>query len=142
MLDMSTHGHRDNRLLAALPSEVFDLMRHDLRQISLAQRQAIYEPGAPIEEIYFPQSGIISLLVVSKDGGAVETATIGREGAVGLHGALGKRLSFSHHASRRQVFSYSRQRFGAPRSRPRAAARLDHTLYRGALGRGAATRGL
>jgi CRP-like cAMP-binding protein len=35
------------------------------------------------------------LLVVSKDGRAVETATIGREGAVGLHGALGKRLSFT-----------------------------------------------
>jgi CRP-like cAMP-binding protein len=95
MLDMSTHGHRDNRPLAALPSEMLDLMARDLRQISLAQRQANYEPGAPIEEIYFPQSGIISLLVVSKDGSAVETATIGREGAVGLHGALGKRLSFT-----------------------------------------------
>jgi CRP-like cAMP-binding protein len=101
MLDMSTHNHRDNRLLAALPSEILNLMAHDLRQISLAQHQAIYEPGAPIEEIYFPQSGMISLLVVA--GGAVETATIGCEGAVGLHGALGKRLFVhaGHHASRR-----------------------------------------
>jgi CRP-like cAMP-binding protein len=71
------------------------LMGHDLRQISLAQHHAIYEPGAPIDDIYFPQSGMISLLVVAKDGVAVETATIGREGAVGLHGALGKRLSFT-----------------------------------------------
>ena len=39
--------------------------------------------------------GIISLLVVAKDGGSVETATVGREGAVGLHAALGKRLSFT-----------------------------------------------
>jgi CRP-like cAMP-binding protein len=70
-------------------------MGHDLRQISLAQHHAIYEPGVLIDEIYFPQSGMISLLVVAKDGGAVETATIGREGAVGLHGALGKRLSFT-----------------------------------------------
>jgi hypothetical protein len=38
---------------------------------------------------------MISLLVVAKDGGAVETATIGREGALGLHSALGKRLSFT-----------------------------------------------
>lgn len=38
---------------------------------------------------------MISLLVVAKDGGAVETATIGREGALGLHGALGRRLSFT-----------------------------------------------
>src|SRR5262245_19363911 len=95
MPDMSTHGHRDNRLLAALPSEMLNLMGRDLRQIALAQHHAIYEPGALIDEIYFPQSGMISLLVVAKDGGAVETATIGREGAVGLHGALGKRLSFT-----------------------------------------------
>ena len=51
MLDVSTHGHRDNRLLAALPSEMLNLMGHDLRQISLAQHQAIYEPGAPTKSI-------------------------------------------------------------------------------------------
>ena len=90
-----TAGHQHNRLLAALPRELLELMGSDLRYISLAQGRAIYEPGQPIEEIYFPQSGMISLLVVSKDGGAIETATIGREGAVGLHGAVGKRLSFT-----------------------------------------------
>lgn len=95
MANGSVQGHQDNRLLAALPRELLDLMGHDLRQISLVQGRAIYEPGAPIDDIYFPQSGIISLLVVAKDGGSVETATIGREGAVGLHAALGKRLSFT-----------------------------------------------
>jgi CRP-like cAMP-binding protein len=124
MLDMSTHGHRDNRPLAALPSEMLDLMARDLRQISLAQRQAIYEPGAPIEEIYFPQSGIISLLVVSKDGGAVETATIGREGAVGLQGALGKRLSFTRATA--QVAG----RFSIIRASALAHLVQDHALLR------------
>jgi hypothetical protein len=88
-------GHSDNRLLAALPSELFELMQHDFKQISLSQGQAIYEPGEQIDEIYFPQSGMISLLVVAKDGNAIETATIGREGAVGLHSAVGLRLSFT-----------------------------------------------
>jgi CRP-like cAMP-binding protein len=88
-------GHRDNRLLAALPHELLELMAHDLRQISLAQGHAIYEPGGNIDEIYFPQSGMISLLVVANDGGAIETATVGSEGAVGLHSALGKRVSFT-----------------------------------------------
>jgi len=87
--------HRDNRLLAAMPHEMLDLMARDLKLITLEQGQAIYEPGAPIEEIYFPQTGMISLLVIDKDGAAIETATIGREGAVGLHGALGKRLAFT-----------------------------------------------
>src|SRR5262245_47058338 len=70
-------------------------MGHDLRQISLTQGKAIYEPGEQIDEIYFPQSGMISLLVVAGDGATIETATVGREGAVGLHGAFGKRLSFT-----------------------------------------------
>jgi CRP-like cAMP-binding protein len=88
-------SHQDNRLLATLPREVFGLLGGDLRQISHAQGETIYEPGEQIEKIYFPQSGMISLLVVTGDGRAIETATIGREGAVGLHSALGKRLSFT-----------------------------------------------
>jgi len=86
---------QDNRLLAALPTELFALMQRDFKQISLAQGQALYEPGEPIDEIYFPLSGMISLLVIAKNGGAIETATIGREGAVGLHGGVGKRVSFT-----------------------------------------------
>lgn len=91
----STGSHHENRLLAALPGDVLARMGHELRQISLEQGRPIYEPGAPIEEVYFPQSGMISLLVVVGDGAAIETATIGREGAVGLHGALGRRFSFT-----------------------------------------------
>jgi CRP-like cAMP-binding protein len=91
----SVPGHQDNRLLAALPREMLDLMGRDLRQISLAHGRAIYEPGASIDEIYFPQSGMISLLVVAKNGGAVETATIGRKGALGLHAPLSQRLLFT-----------------------------------------------
>jgi CRP-like cAMP-binding protein len=81
--DHSTLSHQDNRLLAALPREMLDLMGHNLKQIPLAQGQAIYEPGEPIDQIYFPQSGMISLLVVAKDGGAIETATIGVRGPLG-----------------------------------------------------------
>jgi CRP-like cAMP-binding protein len=85
----------DKRLLAALPPPLLERIQHDFKQIGLLQGHAIYEPGDQIDQIYFPQSGMISLLVVGKDGGAVETATIGREGAVGLHSALGKRVSFT-----------------------------------------------
>src|SRR5262249_25824626 len=76
-------------------SPLLERIQHDFKQIRLLQGHAIYEPGDQIDQIYFPQSGMISLLVVGKDGGAVETATIGREGAVGLHSALGKRVSFT-----------------------------------------------
>ena len=94
-MDALTVGHNDNRLLAALPRDTFELVRRNLRQISSAQGRAIYEPGQQMDEIYFPQSGMISLLVVVRNGAAIETATVGREGAVGLHSAFGKRFSFT-----------------------------------------------
>ncbi len=95
MAEVLSQDNRQNRLLAALPREMLALIQRELRQISLPQGKAIYEPGAQIDEIYVPHSGMISLLVVGSDGSAIEAATIGREGAVGLHSALGKRLSFT-----------------------------------------------
>src|SRR5690348_15414824 len=53
------------------------------------------EAGRPIEQIYFPQTGLASLLVVTREGSAIESSTIGREGAIGLHRGLGARLSFT-----------------------------------------------
>jgi CRP-like cAMP-binding protein len=71
------------------------LLDRDLRQVSLQQGAVLLEPGDPIADIYFPQTGLISLLVLGSDGAAVETATVGREGAVDLHGGLGERRSFT-----------------------------------------------
>jgi len=91
----AAQGHRDNRLLAALPPDTLALLGRDLKQVSLQQGAILLEPGDPVEDIYFPQTGLISLLVLGRDGGVVETATVGREGAVGLHGGLGGRRSFT-----------------------------------------------
>jgi len=137
-------GHSDNRLLAALPRELFELMQHDFKQISLLQGQAIYEPGEQIDQIYFPQSGMISLLVVGKDGGAIETATIGREGAVGLHGAIGKRASFTRATIQISgKFSvHPLRRLRAICAEPCTGARLDSALYRSSLGRSPTDRGV
>ena len=49
-----------------------------------ARGQIIHEPGEPVRNVYFPCGpSLISYLVVLKNGMAVETALIGREGAVG-----------------------------------------------------------
>jgi CRP-like cAMP-binding protein len=88
-------SHRDNRLLAALPPEMLAQMESDLQQLSLSQGVVLFEPGDAINDVYFPQTGLISLLVVTKDGGAVETMTVGREGAVGLQRGLGARNAFT-----------------------------------------------
>ena len=95
MAGKSAAGHRGNRLLAALPLAAFALLERDLKEISLAQGDVILEPGGGFDRVFFPQTGMISLLVVTKDGNSIETATIGREGAHGLQRGLGKRRSFT-----------------------------------------------
>jgi CRP-like cAMP-binding protein len=84
-----------NRLLAIFPPLVREAAKRDTRVVSLAQGRILYEVGATVETIYFPQTGLISLLIVTESGGMIEAATIGREGAVGIHAALGRRLSFT-----------------------------------------------
>jgi CRP-like cAMP-binding protein len=95
LADTTAQGHRDNRLLAALPADTLALLGRDLKQVSFQQGAILLEPGDPVENIYFPLTGLISVLVLGKNGRALETATVGREGAVGLHGGLGGRRSFT-----------------------------------------------
>jgi len=67
----------------------------DLKQVMLAQGALCYSPGDPIDIVYFPQTGMISLLVETGDGEMVEISSIGCEGAVGLQRGLGGRRSFT-----------------------------------------------
>lgn len=55
----------------------------------LPQNTVLLEAGDEVDQIYFPQSGMLSLLVVMRDGKAIETATVGREGVVGAMAGLG-----------------------------------------------------
>lgn len=95
LTDASVLHHRDNDLLAALSPKTLALLETGLKEVSAVQGTVFLEPGQAIDQLYFPQSGMISLLVVTSDGGAIEASTIGKEGAVGLHGGLGERLSFT-----------------------------------------------
>ena len=48
-----------------------------------------------METLYFPHDGVISLMTLMESGAAIESATIGREGALGLTTAAAPRLSLS-----------------------------------------------
>ena len=69
-----------NRLLAALAPSDFAILDRQLRDIPMEHGGLLQEAGDPIEHVYFPLGGMISLLAVMQTGDAVETATIGREG--------------------------------------------------------------
>jgi CRP-like cAMP-binding protein len=84
-----------NRLLAALPPEDRGLIAPHLVQVDLERGRLLYDPGDPIETIYFPTDGVISLMTLMENGAAIESATIGREGALGLMAAVAPRQSLS-----------------------------------------------
>lgn len=72
-----------NRLLDALPADELALLRSNAELGSLDRHDTLYRPDSIIETIHFPVDGIVSLVCMMKEGGGVETATIGREGMVG-----------------------------------------------------------
>jgi CRP-like cAMP-binding protein len=79
----------DNKLLASLPRDHFDRLLPHLSTVSLQQGLVLYEAGDEVDQVYFPHSGMLSLLAVLRDGKAIETATVGREGVVGAMAGLG-----------------------------------------------------
>src|SRR5258707_10965938 len=84
-----TSSHLDNKLLAALPRSQFNLLVPHLTVATLAQSTVVYEVGDEVDQIYFPHNGMFSLLAVMRDGKAIETATVGREGVIGAMAGLG-----------------------------------------------------
>src|SRR5215207_11122811 len=79
----------ENRILAALPKAEFARLAPSLRQVALGSREVVYDPDRPIEHVYFPENCVVSIVGIMSDGSAVETATVGREGMVGLPVFLG-----------------------------------------------------
>lgn len=55
----------------------------------MAQGTVLFNAEDEVDNIFFPLSGMVSLLVVLKNGNAIETATVGREGVVGAMAGLG-----------------------------------------------------
>ncbi|HEU0085295.1 MAG TPA: Crp/Fnr family transcriptional regulator [Bradyrhizobium sp.] len=78
-----------NRLLGDLPRADFDLLSPHLGLESFAQGAVLAEAGDEIDHAWFPNNGMISLLTMLRDGKAIETATIGRQGVFGAAAAFG-----------------------------------------------------
>src|SRR3984885_5691206 len=73
-----------NQLLARLPQEEYKRLLPRLQVIPLAMKHVLYEARAHIDYAYFPNRGVVSALTVMEGGRAIEVATIGDEGMVGL----------------------------------------------------------
>lgn len=80
---------RSNRLLALLPQVDFDRLAERIAVVDLKHHDVLYEIGEEPPFVYFPLTAVISVIPMDSAGRAVEAASVGREGLVGLSGALG-----------------------------------------------------
>ena len=82
-----------NRLLAALPKSSYRLIYPLLERVPLIFNESIYEVGSVIRYVYFPESGIISLLSSVSEGSTIEVGIVGDEGMTGATVFLGVKTS-------------------------------------------------
>jgi CRP-like cAMP-binding protein len=115
-----------NRLLAALPPDVLSALRPRLEAVELPLRRVLHVPGKPIEAVYFPETGYVSMLAYLESGDAAEVGLVGREGMVGLPVLLGAECDDIE----------------AMVQNPGTALRIDAAAFREALDRTPALRNL
>jgi CRP-like cAMP-binding protein len=82
-----------NRLLLALPSRNLQRLLSDVEHIDCQRGQTLIDAESSLDHVYFPDSGVFSVLAVYSDGSAMEMATIGREGCTGVQATFGAKIS-------------------------------------------------
>lgn len=85
----STGRSVKNILLLSVPDREYNLIRPHLEFVELPHRKMLHAQGEKIEHAYFPNDGMVSLVVMSSEGKGVEVGIIGREGMVGTPLAVG-----------------------------------------------------
>lgn len=95
-----------NKLLTRLPSRDLRRLRPHLQPVALDLGAVVYEPGDQAKFVYFPTSGIISLLQVMANGASGEIAVVGNEGVVGIALFMGAQSSPSRAVVQSDVSAY------------------------------------
>lgn len=90
---MSANTNPKNRILAALPKKEYQRLFPRLEKFELIYTEDIYHIGKPINSVYFPDSGIVSLLSAVEDKATLEVGIVGNEGMVGIPVFLGSKQS-------------------------------------------------
>jgi len=82
-----------NRLLLALPSRNLKRLMPELEHIRCQRAQVLMDADSSLDHVFFPDSGVVSVVAVYADGSIIEMATIGREGCSGVQAMLGAKRS-------------------------------------------------
>ena len=73
-----------NEILARIPAAERALILNHAEEVEFPLRHGMFEQGDPIDRVYFPISGMASLVIVLGDGTTIEALTVGREGFIGF----------------------------------------------------------
>jgi CRP-like cAMP-binding protein len=92
LISDSTNWPR-NRLLLALPSSNLKRLTPELEQIPFEHHQVLLDADSSLDHVFFPDSGVVSVVAVYEDGSIIEMATIGREGCTGFQAIFGAKSS-------------------------------------------------
>src|ERR1700758_2456 len=79
----------ENGILLGIPEEEYKALRPHLEFVQLAMHYVLQDPEEKIEFGFFPNSGLASLLVVTRDARSVEVGVVGKEGFIGAPLATG-----------------------------------------------------
>jgi CRP-like cAMP-binding protein len=82
-----------NRLLLALPPDNLKRLLRELEQVRCQRGDVLIDADSSLDYVFFPDSGVISVVAVYANGDIIEMATIGREGCSGLQAIFGARNS-------------------------------------------------
>ncbi len=82
-----------NRLLLHLPASNLKQLMPELEQIRCQRGQVLMDADSSLDHVFFPNSGVVSVVAVYADGSVIEMATIGREGCTGMQAFFGAKSS-------------------------------------------------
>jgi CRP-like cAMP-binding protein len=88
-------SHSPNRILESLSEGAYAALRPHFEIVESPRGEVLAETGAPIRNVYFPHTSIISLVVELDVGEMVETAMVGRDGVVNAACALDGKVSLN-----------------------------------------------
>ena len=92
---MSVYSHPPlrNRLIDLLPIQELELVKPVLEKVVMLKGHVIVRTDAPVDYIYFPHSGIGSVVAISPEGHKAEAGMFGREGFAPTSAAVGGTIS-------------------------------------------------
>jgi CRP-like cAMP-binding protein len=82
-----------NRLLLAMPPDDLTRLLPELERIRYYREEVLVDADSSLDNIFFPDSGVVSVAAVYPNGSMIEMGTIGREGCAGVQAVFGAKRS-------------------------------------------------